>query len=207
MKDISKSNKTAYLSILTAISASMCCITPILAIVAGSSGMATMFSWMEPFRPYLIGLTVITLSFAWYQKLTTKDDIDCSCHRTKKSSFWQSKNFLLIITLFAASMLAFPYYSNVFYDNSRNESLVASEDNIIKEKFEVKGMTCSGCEAPIENEVNKLSGIIWVQASYENANTTVEFDKTKVTESKIIETINKTGYKVVIGNKKTNNSK
>lgn len=35
-------------------------------------------------------------------------------------------------------------------------------------------MTCSGCKAPIENEFNKLSGIIWVQASYENINTTVE---------------------------------
>jgi mercuric ion transport protein len=38
--------------LLTAIAASLCCITPVLALVAGTSGLASTFSWLEPFRPY-----------------------------------------------------------------------------------------------------------------------------------------------------------
>lgn len=47
--------------LLTAIAASLCCITPVLALVAGTSGLASTFSWLEPFRPYFIGLTVLVL--------------------------------------------------------------------------------------------------------------------------------------------------
>jgi mercuric ion transport protein len=45
-------------TIITAITASLCCITPVLALIAGTSGIASTFSWIEPFRPYLIALTI-----------------------------------------------------------------------------------------------------------------------------------------------------
>ena len=60
-----KQNRLLGAGVLTAITASLCCITPVLAIVAGSSGIAASFSWLEPFRPFLIGLTVLVLGFAW----------------------------------------------------------------------------------------------------------------------------------------------
>jgi len=50
--------------VITAIAASLCCITPILALISGASGIASSFTWMEPFRPYLIGITVLVLGFA-----------------------------------------------------------------------------------------------------------------------------------------------
>ena len=49
--------------LLTAIAASLCCITPVLALIAGTSGLASTFSWLEPFRPYFIGLTILVLAF------------------------------------------------------------------------------------------------------------------------------------------------
>ncbi|MCF6243353.1 MAG: hypothetical protein L3J74_18705, partial [Bacteroidales bacterium] len=36
--------------IISAVAASLCCITPVLAIIAGSSGIAASFSWLEPLR-------------------------------------------------------------------------------------------------------------------------------------------------------------
>ena len=62
--------------LLTAIAASLCCITPVLALIAGTSGLASTFSWLEPFRPYFIGLTILVLAFAWYQKLKPQKKID-----------------------------------------------------------------------------------------------------------------------------------
>src|SRR3990172_5315672 len=102
--------------ILSAIAASLCCITPVLALIAGSSGIAATFSWLEPARPYLIVVTVLVLGFAWYQKLKPKKaEIECDCETDEKPSFLQSKRFLSIVTVLAALLLAFPYYSHIFY--------------------------------------------------------------------------------------------
>ena len=192
-------NRMAYAGILTAIAASFCCITPVLALLAGTSGVASTFSWVEPFRPYLIGITIFVLVFAWYQKLRpkTQEEIDCACEDDAKPSFWQSKSFLLIVTVFTGLMLAFPYYSNLFYAKPSNDILYVSQSNIVKYTFTVEGMTCTGCEAHVESEVNKLDGILSVKASYEGANTVVEYDKTKTDLAAIRKAINSTGYKIV----------
>ena len=98
-------NKLIGAGLLTAITASLCCITPVLALIAGTSGIASTFSWIEPFRPYLIGLTILVLCFAWYQMLKPKKEIDCECETDEKPKFTQSKTFLGIITVFAIVML------------------------------------------------------------------------------------------------------
>ena len=108
------SNKIIGMGVVTAIAASLCCITPVLALIAGASGLTSSFSWLEPARPYLIGVTILVIGFAWYQKLKPKKEIDCECDEDQKNSFWQSKKFLAIVTFFAILMLAFPYYSGIF---------------------------------------------------------------------------------------------
>ena len=62
-------NKLIGVGILTAMAASLCCITPVLALIAGASGLGSTFSWLEPYRTYFIGLTILVLVFAWFQKL------------------------------------------------------------------------------------------------------------------------------------------
>ena len=62
-------NKLIGAGLLAAITASLCCITPILALIAGTSGIASTFSWIEPFRPYLIVLKIFVIGFACYQKI------------------------------------------------------------------------------------------------------------------------------------------
>ncbi|MBX5438425.1 MAG: cation transporter [Thermoflavifilum sp.] len=121
-------------TILSAVAASLCCITPVLAVLAGSASLASAFSWLAPARPYLIGITVIVLAIAWYQHLSRKIRLrkvssvhggdalsaetdaaccppvtDC-CTDGEKQSFWKSTTFLLMITLFAFLALGFPYY-------------------------------------------------------------------------------------------------
>ena len=200
------SNKAAYAGMLTAIAASICCITPVLALIAGTSGIASTFSWMEPFRPYLIGITILVLVFAWYRKLRpmAQGEIDCACEDDAEPSFWQSKRFLCMVTVFAGLMLAFPYYSSLFYSQPSKDVVYVSQSNISKHTFDVEGMTCAGCEAHVEGEVNKLEGILSVRASYESADTVVEYDRTKTDPAAIQKAINSTGYKVIDSkNKKT----
>jgi len=182
--------------LLTAVTASLCCITPVLALIAGTSGIASTFSWIEPFRPYLIGLTILVLGFAWYQKLKHKKEIDCECDTDKKPKFLQTKTFLGIVTAFAIIMLAFPYYSEIFYPNTGKQIIVVDKSDISTTEFKISGMTCASCEEHVNHEVNKLIGIVNSKASYENGNAIIEFDRTKTNETEIEKAINSTVYRV-----------
>ena len=194
---MSSEKKLLGTTIITTIAASLCCITPVLALIAGTSGIASTFSSIEPFRPYLIALTIIVLAIAWYQKLKPKkQEIDCDCEE-EKPKFINSKKFLFLVTLFAGLMLAFPYYSQVFYPNPNKEVVYVTESTINKVEYNIKGMTCTGCEVHIESEVNKLDGIIEVKANHEKGNTIVKYDKTKVTNKEIEDAVGKTGYKII----------
>ncbi len=188
-----------FLSILTALSASMCCITPVLAIAAGTSSLATSFYWVEPFRPYFISASALILGFAWFKSFSVKKQDDCDCELPKKSSFFQSKTFLCLVTVLSILLIVFPSYSKLFFSDSSNLALQQSKTKKIE--LSVSGMTCSSCEYHIESEVKKLPGISFVKASYEKSLTTVEFDEQKVKADKIIAAINGTGYKVVEGQK------
>jgi len=190
-------NKLIGTGLLTAITASLCCITPVLALIGGTSGIASTFSWNEPFRPYLIGLTFLVLGFAWNQKLKPRKEIDCECEMDEKLKFIQSKKFLGTVTAFAIIMLAFPYYSRIFYPKTEKQIIIVDKSDISTTDFKINGMTCASCEEHVNHEVNRLNGILDSKASYENGNAIIEFDRTKTNENEIEKAINSTGYKVI----------
>lgn len=195
----SKSGKWAGAGLLSAVAASLCCIAPVLALISGASGVASTFSWMEPFRPYLIGITVLVLALAWYQKLKpkTKEEIDCNCDDDGKLPFMQTKKFLGMITVFAALMLAFPYYSRIFYPDNKKEVIIIDSSNVHNVSFTIKGMTCSSCEEHVNHAVNELDGIISVESSYNNGNSKIAYDPNRISEEAIKAAIATTGYKIV----------
>ena len=71
------SKKAAYTGLFAAIAASSCCIPPVIALIAGIGGSASALSWIKPFRPYLIGLAIIAIGYAWYDYLKPKKAEDC----------------------------------------------------------------------------------------------------------------------------------
>lgn len=194
-------NKTAGAGILTALIASLCCITPVFAFIAGASGIAATFAWLEPLRPYLIGLTIVVLGLALYQKLkpVNQEEVACDCADGSdgKGPFLQSKKFLGIVTMLAALLLTFPSYSHIFYSNGGKENTEVEASGIQQLNMEVKGMTCSGCEEHVKHALNRLDGILEADVSYEESRATVKFDTSQTSSDEIIEAINDTGYKVV----------
>lgn len=190
------SKNVAYTGLFAALAASSCCIPPVIALIAGVGGGASALSWMEPFRPYLIGLAVLAVGFAWYSYLKTKKADDC-CEVDAKPKWFQTKGLLIGITLFAAISISFPYYSHIFYPDNKKEVVIVNQSNIQTVNFEVEGMTCASCEQHVTHAVNELEGIVNVTASFEKANAKVEFDDSKTTKEDIEKAINSTGYKVI----------
>ena len=198
MSSQKSSIKIAAVSILSAIAASLCCITPVLALIAGSTGMASSFSWLEPYRPYFILLTVGVLGFAWYQKFKPKKaDITCNCSKDEKTPFIQSTTFLGIVTVFAITMTLFPYFSGVFYPKNEVGATPVHEEDVFRVTFDIKGMTCEGCNHHIEHAVMQLPGSINAKADYKTGTANVQFDKTKNTLEDVKAAIDETGYSVI----------
>ena len=108
----------------------------------------------------------------------------------------QTKKFLAIVTVFAGLMLAFPTYASVFFPKSENKTIVNDQSKIQTAEFKINGMTCSGCEEHVKQEVNKLTGIIQTTVSYENGNAIIEFDQAQTDTEEIEKAIKKTGYSV-----------
>jgi mercuric ion transport protein len=191
------SKNAAYTGLFAAVASSACCIPPVIALIAGVGGSASALSWMEPFRPYLIGLAVVAIGYAWYNYYRLKKTDDCDCELDKKPKWFQTKGFLVGITLFAIVSMAFPYYSSIFYPDNKKEVVIVSESNIHTVNFDVKGMTCASCEEHVKHAVNELEGIVNVVASFEKAKAEVKYDETKTSKEDIEKAINATGYKVV----------
>ncbi|MCU0323691.1 MAG: mercuric transport protein MerTP [Spirosomaceae bacterium] len=190
------------LSIVTALASSLCCIMPIVAVLAGTTGIASTFSWLDSARPFLVGSSTFILGFAWYQKFKTQkqranEPLNCNCESENKKSFWQSKTFLTMVTILSISLLSFPNYSHFIFQKPDNQSILSQTDSTNKFMISISGMTCTGCEVHVKSEISKLKGIITTQVSYEKANAIVKFDNKKTNIKEITKAINSTGYKVV----------
>lgn len=200
-----KSNKKLIgAGALAAIASSLCCIVPVIAAVASVSGIAASASWLEPARPYLIWFTVVVLGFAWYQHVKNKRAaVECDCEPTSpggedRPSFFQSAKFLGIVTVFSAIMLAFPYYSGVFFTESENITIVVSEENIAEGRLEIKGMTCTGCEHHVTKSLADQNAVIEASSSYKEGLAIVKFDKSRTTLAELSNIVEEeTGYTVI----------
>ncbi len=189
--------KLLITGLFTALASSLCCVMPVLALVSGSSGVASTFSWLEPFRPYLLVLTVVVLGIAWYQNLKPKKEMECNCNSTEKKSFYQSKLFLSLVTCFVLLTSAFPYYSSIFYNNKEVASTNVDGPNLKRIDFNIDGMTCSSCENHINHSIGLLEGVASVNTSYEKGSIEVKYDKSKTNIEAIKKAINSTGYNII----------
>ncbi|MBI1936919.1 MAG: mercuric transport protein MerTP [Ignavibacteriales bacterium] len=187
-------------AIVTAVLASFCCITPVLAVLGGLSGAASTFSFLEPLRPYLIIFTVVVLGFAFYNayKSQKQNEINCDCEEenTKYKNFLNSKTFLWIVTVVVVVLITFPYYSKVFFPVVQNK-VHANSNQITQAKIEIEGMSCPTCEQSINYALKSEKGVLGAESSYKTGIAYVKYDDTKVKPEQLKKAIEeKVGYKV-----------
>ncbi|MFY0654386.1 MAG: mercury(II) reductase [Cyclobacteriaceae bacterium] len=70
--------------------------------------------------------------------------------------------------------------------------------------FEISGMTCDHCATSIEKRFDKEKGVLAKKVSYEAGKGTFTYNPESISKDKIVETINRGNFKVVMG---TNGSK
>ncbi|WP_131538552.1 mercuric transport protein MerTP [Pedobacter nototheniae] len=194
------SPKSWIAGLFAAFTASLCCIAPLFAVIGGAGSASTYFGWIEPYRPYIIGLTILVFALAWYKLLKAGDvqKDNCGCEVQQKS-FMGSKKFLIVVTVISALLITFPYYSSLLYASPKTAPTTRTvRKKLANVKFSIAGMSCEGCTSHIDGGLNGISGIASSTTSFEQRMALVSYDPDSITADSISKKIRKIGYRNTI---------
>ena len=195
-----KTNKALGAGIISAFAASLCCITPLIAMIAGIGGISSTFSFMEPLRPYLMALTVGALGFAWYKHIQiSRNEIECACEddEMEKKSFLNTRGFLVSVTIVSVLLMSVPYYSGLLISDETPKVIYVNTSNVQEVDYDVEGMTCRACEIHVSKSAKMVEGVISAESDYKTGIVHVKFDTSKTNNDEIIKSIEKeTGYEI-----------
>lgn len=181
--------------LLLAVTSSLCCIVPVLAMIGGAGGMVSAFGWAAPLRPYLLGATVLVLGLAFYRAYRPEREDECGC--AAKKSVLQSKAFLWVVAVVSVMLSTFPFYSGVF-ERKVAGPVVASTPNVQQAVIRIKGMGCADCEGLVNRALLQRKGVRDVHTSYAKGEAVVHFDPTQVSLPELGVTVEQgTGYQVI----------
>lgn len=193
MNAANTTGRSIWVGVLAAVASSLCCITPLLAALAGVGSLAGAFHWVGAARPYLIGLAFIALGYNWWLRLRPAPTVDDCCAVTVERSFFQHTGFLVAITLFAVVTSAFPLYAGIF-SSSAEQVPVSAQQPLKQVTINVTGMTCTGCETHVNNELDKVKGVVEHSASYAQGVAIVSYDPAMAKEEDLLNAIQRAGY-------------
>ncbi|GAB4108683.1 MAG: hypothetical protein Kow00105_16280 [Phycisphaeraceae bacterium] len=189
---------TSLGALVTALLASACCWLPLALIALGVSagGVAGTF---EPLRPwFLVGAVVLWLIgfYLVYLRQPTCQTGQACCRSATPRMFrfnrvilWGAAAVMLLFALF-------PYYSpaviRVF--DSGAADVVGSPAISNTYRYRIEGMTCPACAAGLETRIQRLSGVIQANVSYEKSLVELEVDPKKYDPTSLIQIVQDAGF-------------
>lgn len=196
--DKSKALQKATLggSVLAAITASLCCIGPLVAVALGVGGFAVS-AVFEKWRPVFLGVTFVLLALAWYltyriPKVACAEGSACA---TKPVAKW-NKVVLWFATFFVMIAAAFPSLSSAILRATQSSApVVVADVNSAVLKVKIPSMDCAPCALNIQSVLKKQAGVHQAQVSFNTKEAVVQYDATKLSPEKIIAAIDQTGFK------------
>ena len=72
-----------------------------------------------------------------------------------------------------------------------------NQKKIIRENFEIEGMTCTACAAAIERKVKSLNGIDSAVVNFATEKLVVNYEPSEISLNQIEESVKSIGYKVI----------
>ncbi|MBI1939939.1 MAG: hypothetical protein HYS33_00365, partial [Acidobacteria bacterium] len=144
-------------AVLAAVTASLCCILPIVAVIAGVSGFAAS-QFFEQWRPYLLAVTFGLLALGFYLSYRRAPKVACEpgsvCARPGFGK-WH-RRVLWLATDFVALFATFPYYSGWVVravagtgQPAANVSQAATKNMVLT----IEGMDCPACAGLLQNNL------------------------------------------------------
>ncbi len=190
-------------SVLAAITASLCCIGPLVAVVLGASGFAAS-AVFEKWRPVFLVVTVALLGLAWYltyRKPKAACEAGSACS-TEPVAKW-NQVVLWLATAFVLMAAAFPTLSSaILRSTATNPPAAVADGNSAVLNVKIPSMNCAACALNIRSVLKKQPGVQQARVSFDTKEAVVRYDPTKLSPEKIIAAIDQTGFKTQLGSAK-----
>jgi len=179
--------KAKGLGILSAVTASICCLGPFVLILTGLGSLG-LGAVIGKYHWYFILGAALLLTFAWRNYFKERKSCE-SAHCEMEGKKMTRK----ILVLASAVVLTFAGLNLYTYAKGGSVQDVGGQG--IQLSIPVEGMSCFTCERAVQSAVRKLPGIYDVKASVKEKTAWISYDSGKTSLDHIITAINATGFK------------
>ncbi len=186
-------------AVIAAVTASLCCILPVIAVALGLTGFAAS-QFFERWRPVLLGVTFALLAVGFYFAYRPRRQA-CApgsvCERTPIGRW--NKVILWLATVVVIVLAAFPYYSGWVAQavvKTKQPTPVVFQAAEARAVLNIEGMDCSACATLIEKNLTEIPGVRVAHVSFEKKQASVEYDPKAVQPSRLVKAVEEAGYKV-----------
>lgn len=186
-------------ALAAAVLASACCVGPVVLAGLGLGAVAAAQQF-APLRPYFLALTSLFLGIGFYFAYRKPKEAACEGEvcETPRVARW-GRPLLWIATVIVVALVTFPYYYaplRAAFDTARQTTTAAVKPaQLSTVELKVSGMTCSGCAVSVRNALLETPGVTAAEVDVESARAKVQYDESKASSARLIEAINKTGFK------------
>jgi len=182
--------KAKNLGIFSALFASICCIGPLILVLVGLGSLG-IGAFIGKYHWLFLGGGVLVIILAWsyyFKEKRTCDLKACQMENKRKTQI-----ILTLATLIVIFFVGLNFYTYLGKSTEITKTtIIASTKTIV---IPVEGMTCLTCEITVTQALRKVEGVIGASASAKEKSAKVTYDSNKTNVHKLVEAINRTGYK------------
>jgi len=194
-----KTQWSVFAAIAAAVTASICCIGPLLLFALGITG-----AWMgnlralEPYRPIFMAVAVAFLGFGFYRVYRKPKAEACEdgsyCANPKSGRI--NRISLWVAAFLIGGMFAYPNVAA--YLASAGNAPSDNTSSTTEAVLEVKGMTCGGCVAAVTRSLKGLAGVNVAQVTLKPPRAVVEYDADKVGVEELTKAVTDVGFSATV---------
>lgn len=103
-------------AVFAGLAASLCCIVPLVLVMAGLGGAwMSVFSVMEPWRPLFLGMTAIFVVWGWYRLYLHRPTCEPGSACASPGRLHRQRLLFWGVTAVVGILVAFPWYAHLLY--------------------------------------------------------------------------------------------
>ena len=181
-------------AVLAAVTASVCCIGPLLLLGLGVSGawIGTLTA-LEPVRPVFSVLALGFLGFAFYRAYRRPGAEQCAdgshCARTQSREL--TRVTLWVVTVAVLGLLSFPYAAPHLFASVSPQETTSDSTHVV---LVVENMHCETCPVTVSASLERVPGVVSAQVTMEPPQAVVVYDAKQTNIDGLIDATTNAGY-------------
>ncbi len=177
---------------LSALAASLCCIGPLLALVAGGGSFAVA-GWFERWRPAFLVVTAALLAIAWWLTLRARRVAcqDSTCASPRRGSW--TLGILIVSTVLVGAVAMFPQVAQTAANLPGAATGAPVQGCVLRVR--IPSMDCAACALGIEGTLKLVPGVRSATVRYASKEAEVVYDPISISRQAVIARIDATGFK------------